>query len=463
MKVALAVIALGLLAPTSVWGQAAPGLAEYQAAIERELGPSVAGTVEVMLHPDGTATVTYHQPDGRLLGRTVALPPGRDDAVELVAMLAVNLVRDQSSGWDVSAAAGPTAPASPEPAPAPSPAPAPPPAPAPGAAAATTTAAPAEVAVAPVSVSLLWPITTDSFYGAPIAARLGLHVIAGGGYGVHGVSLAGVADVQRGPVEGVQAAGVVAATSFQVRGVQLGGVVASVQRDVIGGQVAGVFALSRGLIDGIQAAGVLGAARQVHGVQVAGALAATEELRGLQLSVVNLAGHVRGVQLGVVNYARTSEGASIGLINIVRDGLTELDTTVDAAGTAGVVLRHGTPRFYSVYGAATTRERDLGLVGMGFGTRLSRISRLSLDLDAMAFAVDGEVLATDLALLSRGRLLAALHLGRVAVLAGLELNVLVAGDGERGDALHPALDRSWRSDDVTTRMWPSASIGLRLQ
>lgn len=461
MKVALAVISLGLLAPTSVWGQAAPGLAEYQVAIERELGALAAGTVEVTLHPDGTATVTYHQPDGRLLGRTVALPPGRDDAVELVAMLAVNLVRDQSSGWDVSAAAGPTAPA---PAPAPSPAPAPPPpAPAPGAAAATTTAAPAEVAVAPVSVSLLWPITTDSFYGAPIAARLGLHVIAGGGYGVHGVSLAGVADVQRGPVEGVQAAGVVAATSFQVRGVQLGGVVASVQRDVIGGQVAGVFALSRGLIDGIQAAGVLGAARQVHGVQVAGALAATEELRGLQLSVVNLAGHVRGVQLGVVNYARTSEGASIGLINIVRDGLTELDTTVDAAGTAGVVLRHGTPRFYSVYGAATTRERDLGLVGMGFGTRLSRTSRLSLDLDAMAFAVDGDVLATDLALLSRGRLLAALHLGRVAVLAGLELNVLVAGDGERGDALHPALDRSWRSDDVTTRMWPSASVGLRLQ
>src|SRR5262249_28024265 len=67
------------------------------AAIDRELrGVPRDGRLDVAVRPDGTALVTYIRPDGVVLSRAVTLPPRREDAAEMLALLAGNLVRDQS-------------------------------------------------------------------------------------------------------------------------------------------------------------------------------------------------------------------------------------------------------------------------------------------------------------------------------------------------------------------------------
>lgn len=447
-------------------GQAAPGLDAYQLAIERELaGVELHGEISVQLTPDGRAVVTYLREDGQTVSRTVELPQRYGDAIELVALLAANLVREQRVGL---------APAQPAPAPPAQPAPAPPaptpPAPTPAPAAAPQKPTPR---VVPVTMSLFGPIATDRLYDSAVVPRLGLHLAMGAGVGARGVSLAGAVDLQSGLVHGAQLAGAVAwATSFRgaqlagafaaaetFRGAQLAGAMSAAET-FRGAQLAGAIAAAENA-RGVQLAGAVAIAERAHGLQIAGAAALAEDLRGVQLSVVNLAGRLRGLQIGLINYVEHSEGMSLGVINIVRNGLVELDAGLDAGGLSELRLRHGTPRLYSLYLGATTLDRGAWGAGLGLGTRLHREAGLTVDLEASVLQLRGEDIHSELALLARPQLSAALALGEVALWGAVGANVLVAGAGEDGEALAPSTDRQWMSGEVTTRLWPSVAVGVR--
>ena len=439
---------------------------EIDAAVAAELaGVALEGRLDVVLHDDGTATVTYARTDGRSISRTILLPPRHEDVVETVVLLASNLVRDQLDALPAEPAADTSIVATPP--------------------TVLTLPAPAPRLV-PVGFGLLPFASTDLLYDGPVEHRFALHLIGGASGGVRGVSVGVAFDVQRGPVRGVQLAGAVNIASGEVRGAQLAGAVDVAAGDVAGAQLAGGASIAAGDVDGLQMSGALnvtsGALRgwQVagglnvagvaRGAQLAGGINVAGEAYGLQMAPVNVARRAHGLQLGVVNYADSSDGVSIGVISIVRHGITEVDALAESFGGLGVTLRHGTRRFYNLYGAATTlaaRADSVQMSGLGFGSRLLTDEVLGapvdVDLDVMGWAVVGEGIDAEVALLHRARLSAGLELGRITVFAGGALNVFVADDDEDGDMFHPALDTTWRKDDVTTRLWPSIYAGVRVR
>jgi hypothetical protein len=353
--------------------------------------------------------------------RTVDITGDPSLALEAVAFLAGNLVRDEADALlaTLPPAVGPARASAP-------PALAPPPAavaatltaapPAAGSAAAVVATAatagaedsgpPAVAALAPpphvtASLGLVPFLSTDWTQVGQIDHDYSFDVLVGMSAGSHVLSISGVADVEVGVVSGGQLAGVVATSrtlrglqiggvaalatevrgtqlggvitvGTDVRGVQLGGVAALASRST-GTQVAGVAAVSGGSaafqLGGVasvargsaatQIAGVANVARVAH-TQVAGVVNVAGRLEGAQVGVINVAGKVEGVQLGVINVGGGNDGVSLGLINIIPGGRTDLEASIDSKAIGAVMLRHGSRRWHNVYGVGGQQvQQDL--------------------------------------------------------------------------------------------------------
>jgi hypothetical protein len=405
MKVAAAALLLALATPAiDAWAQPATvDDATLRAAIDRELqGVPRDGQLDVRLE-GGVATVTYIRPDGLALARSVTLPPRADDAVELVALLAGNLVRDQAG--DVLADLS---------------LPAPP---------------PYEPRRVPVSVGIFPPISTDLAYGEPVIPYVALNVAVGVSPGLRGVAMAGAIDIQRDLAVGAQLAG---ATVLAMK-------------DMKGFQAAGAASITLGHISGMQTAGVL---------------AMADSFSGLQWAPVNIARRARGLQLGIFNYADELDGVSIGAVSIVRKGgITEVDAWGESNGTAHLMLRHGARWFHNVYGVATKAPGDssVQMYGLGFGGRMVS-GPIDGDVTVMTWTGGGPGLDSDLTLLNQARVTLGVGLGRrFALLAGASLNVFVGDNLEKADALNPVLDTTFTDGETSVRMWPSFFAGLRVR
>jgi hypothetical protein len=408
--VTAATLAVGLLCSPlwpPLWAQSTNTVDDttLRAAIDRELeGVPRDGELDVRVNDDGSATVTYIRPDGVTLERSVPLPERADDAVELVALLAGNLVRDQTG----EVLADLTLPAPP----------------------------PRRARRAPVSIGIFPPISTDIAYGEPVNANLELNAVVGVAPGVRGLALAGAIDIQR----------------ELAAGVQLAGVAALAMKDLDGVQGGGAASITMGHLDG---------------VQLAGGLALARSFTGAQLAPVNITRKGKGLQLGVFNYADELDGAQLGLIGIVRKGITELDVWGETSATMNVMLRHGTRWFYNLYGLATKAPGDqsVQMYGLGIGTRVWR-GPVDVDLSAMTWTGGGPGLDSDLTLLNQARLTTGIGLGRrFALVAGAALNVFVGGNLEDADALNPILDSTYADEtgDTSVRVWPSFFAGLRVR
>lgn len=225
-------------------------------------------------------------------------------------------------------------------------------------------------------------LSTDLTHVGSVRHFLSLNVLVGVSGGSSGLSISGIADIQRGLVGGFQVGGVVAvarrvagtqvagvaavagdldgvqiagtaAVADRVDGVQVAGI-AAVSRSKADHQVAGVAAVARGSTAsqfagiaavtggdaGLQAGGVATFARHSAGVQIAGIAATaggnanfqiggiTSVARGtanIQVAgLVNVASRLRGVQVAPINVAREVDGIQIGVINVggSRDGFS---------------------------------------------------------------------------------------------------------------------------------------------
>ena len=390
-----------------------------QAAIQRELdGVPPEGHLDVAVKADGTATVSYLRPDGSTLERTVVLPARDDEAVEMLALLAGNLVRDQAG--DVIADLEPVP------------------------------SATRRYTRKMFTVGIFPPLSTDLVYGEPVVSTFAGSLFFGVTPGVRGASISGGIDVQTDDTKGIHVA-------------PLGSLAL---RDVDGLQLAGLGSLTFGHHEGIQLAGAVSIARSLRGVQVAGGFNGAGSLTGAQVSPLNVAGRVRGVQLGLFNYAEDIDGAQIGLISIVRRGLTEVDVSGESHRTLHLVLRHGKPRFHTLYGVASAPPGDqsVQLFGLGFGTRLIDDGDFDLDVGVMTWRAGGPGVDAGLSLLNQARLGAAFGVGRrLALVVGVALNVYVADTNENGDAFHPMFDKTYVAGETVTRLWPSVFAGIRVR
>jgi len=357
------------------------------AALAKELGVEVEvaeGTCElpcldVSVDGQNTATIMFSPRAGAPRERAVML--GNDTAQWplVVTLLAGNVVRDEaqdvlaglpSRELTAPAAVAVEIPPAPEDAAPPPPPVAPPPPP--------PVAAPEPPGEHRwLGLGFVPGLSTDLTHVGSVRHFLSIDVLVGVSGGSSGLSISGIADIERGLVAGVQLGGVVAAArrvagtqvagivaaAGNVDGVQLAGI-ASVANLVEGFQVAGIASVSRTSAD-TQAAGIAAFARGSSSTQVAGIAAGSGKDAGLQLAgiatyahhdagvqgagiaavsghdahiqaagiasvargtadvqiagVVNVASELHGLQVAPINIARRGAGTQVGVINVGGD------------------------------------------------------------------------------------------------------------------------------------------------
>jgi hypothetical protein len=281
---------------------------------------------------------------------------------------------------------------------------------------------------------------------------------------VDGVQAAGIAAVARGRA-GTQAAGI-AATAAGDAHVQLAGV-ASFASGAAGLQAAGIAAVA-GRDAGIQAGGVAIVARGTAHIQLAGVVNVAGHVSGVQLAPINVARQVDGVQVGVINIGGSADGFSFGLINIVPGGRYDLETAVDSDRIGTLLFRHGGRRWHNVYGVGghpvdrAGPSDDVWMYGLGFGPSLP-IGDTVIDLEAIGWQVNhGPRHESDISILGQLRLSVAHHWGAFGVVAGGILNTYVTSDPQSPLMLERRTTGAAMPGGVTTTIWPSAFVGVRI-
>ena len=393
---------------------------EAKRAIATELGVSVLGradgrelgTLEVTIAgagDDRSALLRFTNTAGRIVSRRIELPPENDRAVEAIALLSGNLVRDEAG--ELIAALAPAE--LPEPPPEAVEQPAEPearPASEPIAIMPRTKAERGTVEAprpneaewaprdhVPLHLSLFPPITLYSnperlaaggelglFYGriGRIQA-VGFNVFAlyvdedltGFGYG----SLFAGAG---GKVEGLQLSGLVTHAGA-IGGTQLAGALSHAREDVVGAQLAVGASIAGGTMDGAQLGGVLAlAGGEVEGAQLAVGAAIAEDVDGFQLGAVTVARDVDGAQVGIVNVGRRVRGIQIGIVNVAGElegmplGLVNITDRVQPTFWASTlvplnvgIMSRAKPGYSMIYGGwnPASDEQQLGAcLGLGW-------------------------------------------------------------------------------------------------
>jgi len=418
--------------------------------LERELGVVVVldGTISLAegatLWIDAPTLQTVHVTFGES-ERTVDLSTAGAHAVETLALVTANLMRDEAS--DLLASLRATTPEPPAPA-------ATPPAPAVAEKPAAKPAKPERSGCdpvperykrAPFGVNLVPQVGTSSHYGTEIVQPFAFNIIGGSAAALDGFELAGVFNHESYSVCGVQIAGGANLVNGPMKGFQLAPL-NMVDGQVDGGQVA-VINTSSGTLHGFQAAFLNLALRGGDAVQVGFANVVTDYLVGSQIGFGNIAtgtveggqfgfGNitlqgVSGVQIGFVNVAHKSlsgaqagfvnttagestgfqlgfvnvtsgqshglmlgavnvsqnADAAVGLLNIYTKGRTQLDAWVTDAGLVMVGIEHGGRLFHNILGLGGSSRSGQGVVAFayGFGARVHESSSMYVDIDGVGY------------------------------------------------------------------------------
>jgi hypothetical protein len=483
-----------------------------RAAVQLELGVSVAiapslpesrSAIVLRIEDRRRASLTYRAEDGRLTARSIELPESNDEAIETVALLAGNLVRDEAAEL---AAALKTKPG--EEPPAEPPAAAPlivvlPAASAPSQSeerdeAAAVKRSPCSLGGAPyvfAGADLIPFFGTGALSGAPQphVRTLSLSLLAGYTAGVRGVEVssgvnvtsfvcgaqvAGAVNIDRGPVRGVQVAsavnfgrslaGVQASGGVNiadtVRGVQVSSI--NIARSDVEGMQAGMLNITAGSVLGAQASMLNITTRSVIGAQAGLLNFAAGPTSGAQIGLVNIAGgEVKGVQVGLVNIAPSSS-FSLGLLNIIHGGRFHLDAWGTDSGLLMLGVKHGGAHFHNIYGVGARPAGDklYAAFAFGIGGHIPVSDAVFIDPDAIAYSLHPSNDLSSTSSLFQARVVVGASLAkRLAVFAGPTFNALLNTDAE-SDSLTPLPAYTFNKGEsgYTLRaLWPGVTLGVQ--
>jgi hypothetical protein len=176
-------------------------------------------------------------------------------------------------------------------------------------------------------------LSTD-FANTSYRHLLSLDALVGVSAGSGLVSIAGIADIERGRVSGIQLAGI-AAIGHDISGIQIGGI-AALGRRAEGAQIGGIAAVSGGDAT-LQLGGIAAVARGDTGAQLGGIAAMTGGDATLQLGGIAAVAHGNGnMQVaGIAAVAQDSSGFQLGGIASVARG----ESSVQVAGIASVARK----------------------------------------------------------------------------------------------------------------------------
>jgi len=498
---------------------------ELRAALERELSIPVQhreqtsrARLEVTASSKEVVRVAFVRADGQRVERSVDVSSSGVHAIETLALLAANLMRDEAA--DLLASLRPPS----EPAPAAPPAPAvvaPPPPPLPTGCAAN------QLRLTRVGVDFVPYLGTSAAQGTAHERRFSFNVLGGVAGGVRGVEFGGIWNFDAHSVCGAQFAGVLNLVGGPVQGAQFGllnfagsrvdgaqfGLIAA--GGPLTGAQFGLIAIAGGAVTGAQFSllnlagseltgaqyglvniagggvlGVQGGLVNVHGgdtrgLQLGLASVSPQGVHGAQLGLVNLSGQgVRGLQLGLVNVsADRVSGAAIGLVNVAPDadfalglvnvlwrGRTHLDVWGTDFGTFHIGIEHGSRVMHNIYsiGLGSRDGRVVFAPTYGVGARVFQSRWLFLDIDALAHGLmaydsgDNRLLHT---LVAQLRVPVSLRiLPEVAVFVSPALNVSVSDtDNELlpSPSLYGSSRLTNRDSNVTVRLRTGFTLGAR--
>lgn len=220
---------------------------------------------------------------------------------------------------------------------------------------------------------------------ARVAPRLSLGVIGTGTYGLEGLQLATIFNVNEGythgaqgaaifnlggqEVHGIQAAGVFNMAPGELHGFQGAGVFNMAHGEVHGAQLANVFNMAQGEVHGAQAAGVFNMAHgELHGAQAAGVFNMAADVHGVQAATLfNVAREVHGLQLGLVNVAEDVQGVAVGLVSYVERGVHNFQALAAQDGLREVSFNSGSRLLYNCWSLGYRWQGNMHTYLPGFG------------------------------------------------------------------------------------------------
>jgi hypothetical protein len=385
-------------------------------AIEAEL--NVAVRVEDALTEEGLsvnvtwrrATVSFRSKDGQATTRSMNLPANTEQAVEVIALLAGNLARDEASELLARLAPPPPPPSSEaaEPAPAEEAAPAPPVETPPAPPKPEEKKEPAKsepprkkneeldgLIPSKANLSLFHPVTLlDN------TERRALHLEGGLAYSrvgaIEGVGFTlGYLRVEK-DVRGAIGSLGWTRVDGDVVGLQWSALFSEGHGKVRGAEVDGLVALRWGNVEGAQASGIFGYAKNVYGFQGSGFGVLADDVMGAQASLVTVARDVTGAQVSLVGFARDIEGGQVGLVNVAKStdvqlGLVNVAERVDGAAL-GLISIAGNgyvePTAYAVFGSRPSFNAGVKSVA-GLAYSLLAVGATGLDGNERALAEAG--------------------------------------------------------------------------
>lgn len=454
--------------------------------------------------------------------RTVDLSTAGQHAVETLALVAANLMRDEASNLLVSLRA--TTPEAP-----------PTPAPVAEKPVAQTPekperhgCAPTRFTPAPFAANFVPRVGTSSFTGLEIEQAFAFNAIGGSAAALHGFELAGVfnhesyavcgvqiaggANLVNGPMEGFQLAALnmvdgrvdggqlafintssgtmhgfqAAFLNLALRGgdaIQVG--FANVVTDYLVGSQIGFGNIATGTVEGGQFGFGNISLGSVSGVQVGFANVAQKSLSGAQAGFVNTtagdstgfqlgfvnvtSGRARGLMLGMANVSSDAD-AAIGVLNIYTKGRTQLDVWATDAGLVMVGVEHGGKLFHNIFGIGGSTRSGQGVFAFayGFGARAFQSQSMFLDVDAVAYGlVSGDETQDnpDFGSIMQLRVPIGFRLESwFALYVSPALNLSVARNHENNALRDPSFygaSVTTKGSDVASSIWPGVTLGAR--
>jgi hypothetical protein len=499
---------------------------QLRVQLERELGVVVVLDHTISLAEGATLTIdaptlqTVHVAFGDS-ERTVDLSTAGPHAVETLALVAANLMRDEASDLLSSLRSTPNNVPVHVPVPSSSPSPAPTKPQRHG-------CAPTRFPHVPFAANLVPRVGTSSFTGLEVEQAFAFNAIGGSAAALYGFELAGVfnhesysvcgaqiaggANLVNGPMEGFQLAALnmvdgrveggqlafintssgtmhgfqAAFLNLALRGgdaIQLG--FANVVTDyLVGSQIGfgniatgtveggqfGFGNVTLGSVSGLQAGFVNVAQRSLSGAQAGFVNTTAGDSTGFQFGFVNVtSGRSRGLMLGMANVSADAD-AAIGLLNIYTKGRTQLDVWATDAGLVMVGVEHGGKLFHNILGIGASSRSGQGVFAFayGLGARAFQSQALFLDVDAVAYGLvsgDDTQENPDFGSIMQLRVPIGFRLQSwFALYVSPALNLSVARNDENNSLRDPSFygaSVTTKGSDVVSYIWPGVTLGAR--
>ncbi|PKP03378.1 MAG: hypothetical protein CVU11_08565 [Bacteroidetes bacterium HGW-Bacteroidetes-6] len=237
-------------------------------------------------------------------------------------------------------------------------------------------------------LSLLPQWGTNRRMSGSVVNHFSINLLAGYSYGVSGVEIGGVANINQKNVNGLQLGAVMNITGGDVNGFQAAGLLNRNIGKMNGFQVSCVSNTVADTICGVQLSGLSNVAHSdVYGCQVSFVSnIAKGNHTGSQIGgLFNYALRPR-FQLGLINIADTSDGFPIGVINIIKHGYYSVSFVTDELLYGTVLFGMGTSKMHSYLGLSARSVNGNNSWGFCYGLGSQLMPQRKIGFSVMLLA-----------------------------------------------------------------------------